>query len=362
MSRPILLLSLVLLVPPPVEAIVIRHDRDDGRYIELGERFPAAASVLPDGSGVLIAPQWVLTAAHVARGVARRSPRVEVAGKEYKVAQIFVHPEWSDMGPHDIALFKLEKPVKGVQPVELYRRDDEAGKQITFVGRGDTGNGLTGPQDQDKKKRGATNTIDETDADWIFFTFNKSDEATDLEGVSGPGDSGGPALLALNDKLYTLGVSVFSDGDGGPGRYGIREIYTRVSTHLDWIDSTVSGKNKTNESATELPDSPSGKLIGEYVTAYNANSPPVMSAFISEGFDDEFRASKTEEEHLALYRRLYDNHFGTITVERLMQEKEDGVTVLFSSAKGPKAQFRFDLVPGEQPKIAGMEVAIVDFD
>ena len=52
----------IALIAHPAAAIVIRHDRDDARYVELGARFPAAVTVLPDGSGVLIAPDWVLTA------------------------------------------------------------------------------------------------------------------------------------------------------------------------------------------------------------------------------------------------------------------------------------------------------------
>ena len=53
---------IIALVLHPAGAIVTRHDRDDARYVALGARFPAAVTVLPDGSGVLIAPNWVLTA------------------------------------------------------------------------------------------------------------------------------------------------------------------------------------------------------------------------------------------------------------------------------------------------------------
>lgn len=244
--RSIAFLLTVVVSAHPVTAIVTRHDRADERYVELGAGFPAAASVLPDGSGVLIAPRWVLTAGHVARVVAPRSPRVELEGDEYEVARIFVHPQWREMA-HDIALLQLKKPVKGMPTARPYASDDEVGREVTFVGRGDNGTGSTGVTGADRKKRGATNVVDRADDNWIYFDFDRGDEATDLEGVSGPGDSGGPALVVIDGKLYTLGVSVFSDGQ--PGVYGVLEGYTRVSTHLDWIESIVSGKSADREIA-----------------------------------------------------------------------------------------------------------------
>ncbi len=364
---------LVVLLAHPAVAIVTRHDRDEARYVELGARFPAAVTVLPDGSGVLIAPDWVLTAGHVARGVSGRSPRAEIDGREYEVARIFVHPKWRDMGPHDVGLMQLKQPAQDVTPAVLYAGDDEVGQVVTFVGRGDTGTGLTGPRSADGKKRGATNTVDSVDDDWIFFDFDEGDEATDLEGVSGPGDSGGPALLAKDGKLYTLGVSVFSDGRGkGPGRYGVLEGYTRVSTHREWIESIVSGKSADGEVAlgvavpmaggdsAELPDSPAGTLVAKYVEAYNSNDDAVMSAFIAAHFEEFFRVKRTEEEHIGLYRRLYDEHFGRLTVQQVVREDETGLAVLFSSAKGPMAEFSFEVEPGKSTRVSGMRVAVVD--
>jgi len=364
---------LVVLLAHPAAAIVTRHDRDDARYVELGTRFPAAVTVLPDGSGALIAPKWVLTAAHVARGVAARSPRVEIDGREHEVARVFVHPEWRDMGPHDVGLLQLRQPAKGVTPVGLYAGDDETGQVVTFVGRGDTGTGLTGPKAADGKKRGATNTVDSVDDDWIFFDFDEGDGATDLEGVSGPGDSGGPALLDRDGKLYTLGVSVFSDGRGkGPGRYGVLEGYTRVSTHREWIESIVSGKSADGEVAMgvavpmgggdsgELPDSPAGKLVAKYVETFNGNDDAAMSAFIAAHFAEDLRAKRTEQEHVDLYRRLYDEHFGRLTVQQVVREDETGLTVLFSSATGLTAEFTFEVEAGESTRMVGIRVAVVD--
>ena len=74
----------------------LRHDLKEAQYIEFGEQFPAVCQVAGLGSGTLIAPQWVLTAAHVPEMVLRMEPdaplTVKLDGKEYKVAHV-VYPD-----------------------------------------------------------------------------------------------------------------------------------------------------------------------------------------------------------------------------------------------------------------------------
>lgn len=58
------LLPLLLLAASAAQAIVIRDDVDDARYRVAAAEFPALVDMPGEGHGVLIAPQWVVTAAH----------------------------------------------------------------------------------------------------------------------------------------------------------------------------------------------------------------------------------------------------------------------------------------------------------
>ena len=76
---------------------------------------------------------------------------------------------------------------------------------------------------------------------WLTFEFTAPPGGTPLEGISGPGDSGGPALIERDGKYLVAGVSSGnSGGDGEHCRYGTTEYYARVSTSADWIRTTIS--------------------------------------------------------------------------------------------------------------------------
>lgn len=120
-----------------------------------------------------------------------------------------------------------------------------------MLGWGDFSNGKVGTlRDKpinDGKFRLAYNIIDGIHDNYLTFKFDDpiSKHALDLEGVNGPGDSGGPALISKNNTFYIVGIS---SGGGYPdqinevrteGQYGWHEKYVRVSTIHDWVQSIV---------------------------------------------------------------------------------------------------------------------------
>lgn len=233
--------------------MIIRHDRSDRESLADEKQWPALTSFFRGyGAASLIAPQWLLTAAHVAQSIPtdiRLS--VELAGKRYPIMRTIFHPgydrEWitgdEDDGNStvDLALVELEFPVDNVLPFNLYDRSDERGQEVLLLGRGESGNGLRGAHGSDRALRQVTNQIDEVDSYWLKFRFDSPPAGTFLEGVCGRGDSGGPAFILDESHLRLVGISSWQQiGDRLLGTYGCVEHYTRVSCFIEWIRS-VSG-------------------------------------------------------------------------------------------------------------------------
>ena len=229
-------------------SLIVRHDVSDDKFIKLAEDYPQICH-LADGEATLIKENWGVTAAHAAELLLEElengtTPQVSINNKKYNVERVVLHPNFQ-FGPtaleNDIALIRINGNVTDIPFAKLYDKQDEVGKQITIVGRGDFGTGLTGPQKWDQITRAATNKIDKVQEQWILFNFDspESGKATEYEGVSGPGDSGGPAFVDVNGDRYIVGVSSHQRDYGKEGVYGVTEYYARISFFKEWIEKTI---------------------------------------------------------------------------------------------------------------------------
>lgn len=83
------------------QAIVTRDDRDDSAFLSLGQEYAATTVMFrqasspeePGDAGTLIGARWVLTAAHVAAGLAP-GDLVEVSGHVHTIERVVPYPEW----------------------------------------------------------------------------------------------------------------------------------------------------------------------------------------------------------------------------------------------------------------------------
>ncbi|NIS32696.1 MAG: trypsin-like serine protease, partial [Actinobacteria bacterium] len=200
-------------------------------------RFAAVCKILPDGEGVLIAPRWVLTAAHVATGAPRERLRAQLLGVEYRVAEVIAYPDWRP-GKTDLALMRLAAPVQQVAPLELSNADLAVGTEVLLAGRGDYGDGQRGVVGNDGKLRVANNAVSKIEPERLFIRLDApEDGALDAEGVSGPGDSGTPALVERDGRLEVVGIgSVGVSPKPRPyGEYGSQDVFIRTSHFAEWI-------------------------------------------------------------------------------------------------------------------------------
>ncbi|MEL6384583.1 MAG: trypsin-like serine protease [Cyanobacteria bacterium J06626_18] len=276
----LLFLGVSLLTYKPPSAMLIRHDINPDAYIVNEADYPAVFPLFEDENikecvATLIDPNWAITAAHCLvllyeNDFLESGYRVNIAGVENTINQI-VWPEelgtldaitsdendLEEFDPYvkdatyDTALIELHDVVEHVTPIALYEGSDEVGKTILLLGWGDFGTGDVGLPPEpinDRQFRQATNQITATEANYLFFEFDDpvSGNALLLEGVNGPGDSGGPALVETDSGLQIIGVSsggeykTEEENELKPqGQYGWQEFYIRVSQMRSWINRII---------------------------------------------------------------------------------------------------------------------------
>lgn len=262
--RPYLSL-LACILSTSASAVVIRHDVLDAKYLVASSDARALINLPHEGHGVLIAPQWVLTAAHAVQW--HPVTEVMMGDRCLKVAQLIVHPGYTklpdelikgDAAPamahlalsDDVALIKLADPIMEVQPLALYNRQDEVGKLVKILGMGATGNGKDGQQGPNRTQlRLAYNRIDGADARYLAYTFDGGATGHALEGMAGNGDSGGPILIEDAGQWKVAGLTSYAYSTGSssnykPGIYGISSRTVRVSHYLPWIRQTMGADER----------------------------------------------------------------------------------------------------------------------
>lgn len=249
-------------------AVVIRADKPDASYRLPAAAAPALVDLPGEGHGVLIAPRWVVTAAHAVSWQSSIN-EVSLRGRPRKVAAVIRYPGYQ--GPpeslgkaalatgdaskihafladsNDIALIELASPVDDVVPMRLYRGDDEQGKTIEIIGKGATGNGVDGQLPDGPHRtvlRHAFNVVDGVDAHWLWYRFDAPPAALPLEGTLGDGDSGGPVVLQVHGEPMLAGLASwkkYPDGRLRPGgHYGLIAYNVRVGAYAGWIDQVIA--------------------------------------------------------------------------------------------------------------------------
>lgn len=186
--------------------------------------------------GSVIAPGWVLTAAHCVPDGQAAGLSVVVgtvdnsdgSGQRLPVAQVLVHPEYdADAFTHDAALLRLSGATS-VTPIALATAADDAleadGTPVTVTGWGDqtplAGGGLL-----------TTNRLREVELEVV------GDDSCDVDAATGvcaeallkdscQGDSGGPLFATTAGRRVQVGIVSYGLGCGVPEFPG---VYSEVN-------------------------------------------------------------------------------------------------------------------------------------
>lgn len=242
-----LIAFLLIVVSSQIYAGTRDPNVSDDKYIEYGQKYECVLpimGILSDelnsnfrASCVVIDEYHVLTAAHIVYGSVTQ--HVLFDNKAYPCALIAVHALYdpNKMGSYDIAIARLQQPIKLDFYPELYTNKDEEGKVCGLAGYGFYGTFKTGylMKNYDNKKRAGSNIIDGVEHNVLTYSVNKG-KRTNLEFLITPGDSGGG--LFIDQKLAGIHSFIYAVDQNANADYGDVGCSTRISDYADWINKT----------------------------------------------------------------------------------------------------------------------------
>ncbi len=210
------------------------------------------------GSGVLIHPEWVLTAGHNLVwwidpvSEVRFYTGTDIGEADHIVCADawFVHPDWipgtQEGGTGvDLGLIHLSEPITDITCAEVFHGEDERGTLLHMAGYGKYGWASTGPVDLDYLRRGWDNIAADFGGDPGFLLvesqywlaeFGGVEGNLPLEGHGAPGDSGSGCFAYIDGRYQLVGINAFAWGGFG---LGSETGAIRTSLYTDWVDTYV---------------------------------------------------------------------------------------------------------------------------
>ena len=258
-------LLILILVSSLASGISIRHDVPEANYLNLAASYDAVGLVdLGEyiGSGTLVSPTQILTAAHnvddnndgvpdMTTGISfLLGDNVDTPDHSLSVSAITISPQWATSGglpQYDLAVLTLSQPFSAIAPMTM-STINPVGMIGTMIGYGANGTGQPPFQDDlDGLRRAAQNRIDivgnpdPLDGFTIQTDFDSPNSSTDtfgssaplaLEGTTAGGDSGGPIVVNNQGQEVIVGVL-----NGGYNLFGDPAEYGDISIWASFLDS-----------------------------------------------------------------------------------------------------------------------------
>jgi len=308
-SKRLLLASTLSCILSLGATVVESAPRIVGGSAATNNEFPFVAALLESGTketknaqfcgASVIAPNWVMTAAHCVMG--QKAENIDIliktnvldgSGKRIQAKNLFIHDAYISKNQSDMALIELSEKanVSAILPLQPGSGLEGSGKMATVIGWGLT-----------KEEGNPSEKLMKVDVPIVADTvcgkaypeqFNAGTEI--CAGVpqggkdSCQGDSGGPLFVKNNSGQTNLvGVVSWGEGCAEKGKFG---VYTQVSAHSDWIQKVqkglikpsspddIAGNGDTGNGDTGNGDTGNG-IDGEYDSILGCDSNDITNPY-----------------------------------------------------------------------------------
>lgn len=334
-----------------VHAVVLKQPEraDQNRKQAVNVPFVPVGTI---GGGVAIAPDWILTAGHVAQGLVPGVSALRIGGTDYEVRRVampdsfVLEPEQRRLDD-DLALLQLDRPLTDVLLAETACQPPFAGEQVTFIGSGDHEDAEGRALDSVPVSAvlAGPNIVHAVTPQWIEIALDAPTSPSDAV-MSAGGDSGGPLLRRDDDRWQVIGVSSHYAFDGATDYR--RDRFTRVDRHCDFIRTTIEEGPTTDSASTPVPEAVRSVVL-DWTAAYNAGVDEMLAFY-----DGPSSAIETTGESATRYRTLFDA-WGTIELLGVAPGPEpDSVLVGARSEKVGRFEFVVLLASGDPPTMRGL--------
>ncbi|HEU4388815.1 MAG TPA: serine hydrolase domain-containing protein [Blastocatellia bacterium] len=127
-----------------------------------------------------------------------------------------------------------------------------------------------------------------------------------------------------------------------------------VLSSISLVLLTLAASLQSTDSA-RLPNTAAGKRVEAYISAFNSGSEETMREFFANNVSAKSLEQRPIDARLEVYRRM-KNNLGTIKLRRVLETRDDAITVLVETPKGDWFELGFQFEPQPPSKLAGLRI------